>query len=247
MRRRASVVLLLLLCAAVIVTFQVTRSAKAGSPARVFVPSPKFFLDLSPSYRTSVADVYWLYAIQYYGQHVRGDQRFDSLPAMLDLITQLSPGFKQAYLFGAFALIDARRPDLSYALLERGFHNNPQDWRFPAYLGFFAYTYARGNHKDLVAAQWYAKAAAVPGRPAYVPRLAATLIAKGGRRAKAMTLWAQIYATGDTYSEQKAVSALDQLLPAGKQARMRAVASLQGTMSPAQFNDLTAALFQGYR
>ena len=62
-----------------------------------------------------------------------------------------------------------------------------------------------------------------------------------------MILWAQIYATGDTYSEQKAVSALDQLLPAGKQARMKAVATLQGTMSPAQFNDLIAALFQGYR
>ena len=73
------------------------------------------------------------------------------------------------------------------------------------------------------------------------------LTAKGGRRAKAMTLWAQIYATGDTYSKQKAVAALDQLLPAGKQARMQAVASLEGTMSSAQFNDLIAELFKGYQ
>ena len=247
MLRRAFLVLLVLLCAAVVVAFQVTRSAKAGGQARVFVPSPRFYMDFSPSYRTSIADAYWLYAIQYYGQHVHGDQRYDSLPALLDLITQLSPGFKEAYLFGAFALIDARRPDLSYSLLERGFRNNPDDWRFPAYLGFFAYTYAGGKDKDLVAAQWYAKAAGLPGRPAYVPRLAATLTAKGGRRAKAMTLWAQIYATGDTYSKQKAVAALDQLLPVGKQARMQAVATLEGTMSSAQLNDLIAELFKGYR
>ena len=230
-----------------VVAFQVTRPAKAGGEARVFVPSPRFYTDFSPSYRTSIADAYWLYTIQYYGEHVHGDQRYDSLPALLDLVTELSPRFKEAYLFGAFALIDARRPDVSYALLERGFRSNPDDWRFPAYLGFFAYTYASGKDRDLVAAQWYAKAAALPGRPAYVPRLAATLTAKGGRRAKAMTLWAQIYATGDTYSKQKAVAALAELLPASKQARMQAMATLEGTMSSAQFNDLVAALFKGYR
>jgi hypothetical protein len=245
--RRALLVFLLVLCAGVVVAFQVTRPARARGEARVFVPSPRFYTDFSPSYRTSIADAYWLYTIQYYGEHVHGDQRYDSLPALLDLITELSPGFKEAYLFGAFALIDARRPDVSYALLERGFRSNPDDWRFPAYLGFFAYTYAGGKDKDLVAAQWYAKAAALPGRPAYVPRLAATLTAKGGRRAKAMTLWAQIYATGDAYSKQKAVAALAELLPAGKQARMQAVATLEGTMSSAQFKDLVAALFKGYR
>ena len=50
--------------------------------------------------------------IQYYGEHVSGDGRLDSLPAMTRLVTTLSPHFTRAYLFSAFGLIDAGRPDV---------------------------------------------------------------------------------------------------------------------------------------
>ena len=33
-------------------------------------PSPQFFLDFSPSFRTTIADAYWLQMIQYYGEHI---------------------------------------------------------------------------------------------------------------------------------------------------------------------------------
>ena len=55
--RRLLAVAVVVLCAGVVVAYQATRPAQAPADARVFVPSPQFFLDFSPSFRTSLADV----------------------------------------------------------------------------------------------------------------------------------------------------------------------------------------------
>jgi hypothetical protein len=244
--RRLLAVVIVLACAGGVIAYQVSRPARAPASPNVFVPSAKFFLDFSPSFRTSVADAYYLAMVQYYGEHVTGDGRLDSLPQMVDLVTRLSPHFTRAYLFGAFALIDAGRPDAGYATLKRGFKENPGDWHFPAYLGFFAYRYGQGKTKDLVAARWYEQAATIPGAPSYLLRLSAALSAKGGEEQKAILMWGQVYAAGDKYVRQKAVAELDAILPKDKAARMKAVAPLYQTMPKAEFEALTAALFKGY-
>jgi hypothetical protein len=185
--------------------------------------------------------------IQYYGEHLKTG-RLESLPAMVDLVTALSPHFMRPYRFGAFALVDAGRPDLSVKLLERGFKENPGEWAFPAYLGYFTYQYGAGNKQqnDLAAAQWYEKAAAIPGSPAYLSRLATTLTAKGGEDEKAIMMWGQVYAAGDKYARQKAVTGLDRILPSDKTARMKALAPLYDTMPKADFEALIVELFKGY-
>jgi len=242
--RRVLAALLVVVCAVGVVGYQATRPSSAPSSARVFVPAPGFFTDFSPSFRTSIADAYYLYMVQYYGEHVKGDQRLDSLAAMLDLITKLSPRFKRAYFFGSFALLDAREPGVSYDMLKRGFVANPDDWHFPAYLGFFVYTFALNKDKDRIAAEWYEKAAAIPGRLAYVPRLAARLHEKGGERDKAVIMWGQVYADGDEYSRQKAVDGLDRILPQEKEARMKALAPLADVMPKARLDALVEELFR---
>lgn len=248
MFRRAATVLVILACAAGVVAYQATRPGRAAADPRVFVPSPKFFLDFSPSFRTSIADVYYLNMIQYYGEHLESG-RLQSLPAMVDLVSALSPRFIRPYSFGAFALVDAGRPDLSVKLLQRGFRENPTEWGFPAYLGYFAYQYGAGSKQqnDLAAARWYRTAAAVPGSPPYLLRLAAVLAGKGGETEKAALLWGQVYVAGDKYSRQKAVDGLDRILPTDKAARMKAVAPLYGTMPKADFEALIAELFKGYK
>jgi hypothetical protein len=243
--RRVAAIVAVLLCAAGVVGYQVSRPAQAPADPRVFVPSPRFFLDFSPSFRTTIADVYYLQMVQYYGEHINGDGRLDSLPQMVDLVTRLSPHFTRAYLFGAFALIDAGHPELGYQVLKRGFQENPDDWHFPAYLGFFAYRYGAGKDKDLVASSWYEKAAAIPGSPAYLPRLAAVLATKGGDTEKAIVMWGQAYMGGDKYVRARAVSELDKLLPTEKGARMKALAPLVGTMPKDEFDALIAELFKG--
>jgi hypothetical protein len=244
--RRVVAIVVVVACAAGVVAYQATRPARAPANPRVFVPSPGFFLDFSPSFRTSIADAYYLNMVQYYGEHVEGDGRLDSLPQMVDLVTRLSPHFTRAYLFGAFGLMDAGRADVSYKILRRGFAANPGNWRFPSYVGFFVYTFAGNRDRDRIAADWYSKAAAIPGSPAYLKRLAAALLAKGGESGKAILMWGQVYLAGDKYSRQKAVAGLERILPKSKQARMKAVAPLRDTMPEADFNVLIAELFAGY-
>jgi len=237
----------LVVCVGVIVAYQATRPAVAAPNPVVFVPSPSFYRNFSPSARASVADVYWLYAIQYYGEHLNSDRRLDSLPALIRLVTTLSPHFKEAYFFGSFSMLDVGRPDVAYALLQQGFKANPGDWRFPFYLGFFAYTFATGAHKDAVAAQWYEKAARLPGVPPFVSRLAAEMATKGNERQTAVDLWTQVYVQGDKYAQQKAVTALDALLPKDKIAREKAVAGLEASVPRAMFAQFVADLFKGYQ
>ena len=219
MFKRLLAFVIVLACAGGVVAYQVSRPAAAPADPRVFVPSAAFFLDFSPSFRTSVADAYYLSMVQYYGEHVTGDGRLDSLPQMVDLVTRLSPHFTRASMFGAFALMDAGRPDAGYEALKRGFKVNPGDWHFPAYLGFFAYRFGEGKEKNLTAARWYEKAA---------------------------VMWGQLFMGGDKYVRQKAVAELDRILPKDKAARMKAVAPLQSTMSPKEFEALLAELFRGY-
>ena len=246
MLRRVLAVLLVVACAGGVVAYQVTRPTRAPASPNVFVPSPKFFQDFSPSFRTSIADAYYLMMVQYYGEHVTSDGRLDSLPAMAELVTALSPHFTRAYLFSAFAMIDAGRPDVGYELLKKGFQENPGDYHFPAYLGFFSYRYGKGKGKDLVASQWYQKAAGIPRSPAYLSRLSAILAAKGGDRQKAILMWGQAYLGGDKYVRQRAISELDKILPSQKEARMKAVAPLYDTMPKTEFDALIAELFKGY-
>jgi hypothetical protein len=244
--KRVIAVLVVVVCAAGVVTYQATRPAKTVGDSSPFVPSPRFFLDFSPSFRTSIADAYYLSMMQYYGTYHGAAAKLGPLSAMSDLVTSLSPKFTTAYYFAAFALVDTGRPELGYALLKKGFKENPDSWQFPVLLGFFAYHYGFGQDKSLEAADWYLKAAAIPGSPDYVDRLAAVLLGKGGETEKSILLWGQVYAEGDKYSRQKAVDGLDRILPDDKAARMKALAPLYGTMPQDQFDALIAELFKGY-
>ena len=234
------------LCVAAVVAYQVTRPEVAGSRPKVFVPAASFFEDFSPGFRTSIADAYYLYMIQYYGEHIKADGRLDSMADLVDLVTRLSPRFVKAYQFGVFAALDAGEGQRAYETLVRGVEANPEEWRLPALAGFLVYRYSQGEDKNERAAQWYAQAGAIEGSPIYLDRLAATLTAKGGEREKAALMWAQVYADGDKYSREKAVTALDDLLPEGKEERMRAVAPLAETMPEATFEELLAVLFEDY-
>ena len=99
----------------------------------------------------------------------------------------------------------------------------------------------------MAAARWYERAAAVPGSPPYLLRLAAVLSGKGGELQTAVTMWGQVYAAGDKYSRQKAVDGLERILPEDKAARMKAAAPLYETMPKDEFEALIAELFKGYQ
>lgn len=240
--RRSALVAAFVLCCAVVIGYQATRSTAETSGGQPFVPSPQFFLEFSPSFRTTVADAYWLQMIQYYGDHITTDQEYDRLKPMLNLITELSPKYERAYLFGAYALLDAGLGNDAYRLLERGFAENPDAWRLATNAGILMYSYGPEDVKRKVAADWFEKAAAIPGSPEYVSRIAARLLGEGGEIEQATALYAELYATGDKYSRGKAVAGLDTILPRDPAQRLRALKRVRDLMAPDTFEELARAL-----
>lgn len=241
--RRVATLVLALACLAVVVGYQVSRPARAASDPKVFVPAPDAFDALPDGYRLSLADAYWLYTVQYYGEHLETDYRFDSLYDIVNLVVTLSPKFHQAYISGAFALIDAGSPDLSYKLLQRGFKRFPSDWHLPHYLGFFMYTFASDKKVGAkIAGEWYRKASELPDAPDWTGRIAASLLSKGGELKSSLELWAQVYAEGDKYSKKRALAEMDGLLSTDPVERESQLAALKGDVPDDVYSALVEAL-----
>ena len=141
-------------------------------------------------------------AVVYYGgQRLKTTPtpNYDLLYSLLDLVTTLDPRFNIAYRFGAIFLAEAYpsgpgRPDQAIALLQRGIDRTGR-WEYMHDIGFVYYWWLRDYPK---AAEWFERAAAVPGSPAWLKPLAATTLAVGGDRSSSRMMWQQLHDSSDT-------------------------------------------------
>jgi tetratricopeptide (TPR) repeat protein len=154
-------------------------------------------------YRALVADIYWMRTVVYFGRQRlqdTADKNYDLLYPFLDIVTALDPRFTVAYRFGAIFLSEPPpggpgRPDLAIALLERGIERNPDRWEYPHDLAFVYYfTYADYEK----AAEWFSRAADVPGAPIWLRTMAATTLERGGDRESARFLWREVHDSAET-------------------------------------------------
>jgi hypothetical protein len=163
------------------------------------------------SFKSLLADVYWIRAVQYFGgtrldvkngvapPPGAGRTSYDLLYPLLDVTTTLDPSFNIAYRFGATFLAEGYpngpgRPDLAVTLLDKGFKANPQKWQYLYDKAFVCY-WAVHDYKQ--AAHWFSEAARVPGSPAWMPGLAAFMLGQGGDRRASRFLWQQLRDTAE--------------------------------------------------
>ena len=143
-----------------------------------------------------VADVYWMRAVIYYGSQ-RGKDRvanFDQLYPLIDLVTSLDPHFRVAYRFGSIFLAEqfpggAGRPDQAVQLLQKGLEVSSERWEYALDIGFVYYWWVRDYAQ---AAEWFKKAADIPGAPQWLAPMAATTLAEGGNRQSSRELWTRL-------------------------------------------------------
>jgi tetratricopeptide (TPR) repeat protein len=220
MRRLLTPILLVVLMASAI-GLQALRERggelAAGSESVLYVRSPAALRRLALSYDSIVADVYWIRAIQLYGDTRLGratDRGYSLLYPLLELTTTLDPYFDVAYEFGALFLAERPpggpgRPDLAIKLLERGIAAQPNDWRLYQAVGFVHYWSNRDYAK---AADWFDRAAKLPEAPTWMQPLAAVTLAEGGNRTASRLLWRQILQTAnDGWFRDEAERRLKQL------------------------------------
>ncbi len=160
------------------------RSFERAWPERAleqlhFLPSGRHLKVLSVGFSNLAADLLWIKAIGYFGGHALTDREFPWLHHILDQVTTLDPPFRYPYLFGGIVLaVEAKSSESSIALLAKGMRQYPGEWRFPFYIGF---NYFYHQQDPARAAEFMRYASSLPGRPGYLPRLAASLMAETGR------------------------------------------------------------------
>jgi tetratricopeptide (TPR) repeat protein len=140
----------------------------------------------------AAADLAWLRAVQYYGEHRTTDNRFDRMPHVFDILTTLAPRFVSPHVFGAFAMAQ-EGGDFAGAerLMKKGIDANPKSGRLAFEMGFLYYV--RPGGRDLRhAAEYFEQAARQADAPPASARFAAFAHQHAGDLRVAYELWSAV-------------------------------------------------------
>lgn len=157
----------------------------------MFLPKGEYLKTAVLGYDQLAADIVWLQAIQVIGDKRISEEGYSWIYHALDVVTTLDPKFHYAYEVGGVILSTlGKKIDLSNTLLEKGLKENPNVWQIPFYLGFNHFFYMDDYKK---AAEYMTIASRLPGRPSYIPQLAATLHVEQGNPEVALEFLERAY------------------------------------------------------
>ena len=165
-----------------------------------YYPSGEYLRPATLGHPETAADLAWLRAVQYYGEHRRTDLKFTHLAHVFDVLTSLSPRFVPSYVFGAFALAqEGYAFERAEALMLKGLEHNPRSGVLAFEMGFLYYV--RPGGRDLrKAAEFFEAAARLPDGPPQASRFAAYARQHSGDLRIAYEMWQVVAETsGNRY------------------------------------------------
>ena len=154
-------------------TTQVVLEGKLQRPAVMpgvhWIQSPGLMRRLAVGFNAIWADIYWIRAVQYYGDtKLSTDEKknYDQLYPLLDITTSLDPQFNIAYRFGSILLSEGYpngpgQTDQAIMLLQKGIREMPGKWQYYHDAGFVEYWWRRDSQ---AAADWFMKGVEAAGR-----------------------------------------------------------------------------------
>ncbi|HKB08514.1 MAG TPA: tetratricopeptide repeat protein [Candidatus Polarisedimenticolia bacterium] len=198
-RRRRS---LMALCglACLLLALLVQGRIEAGKSGRdihplLYLPSGKYLKVVALGFDGLLADVLYLWSIQYYGNYAIKD-RYEYLERIYEqVITELDPHYLDPYFVGALIMTtEGRDPEMALRLLDKGVRANPDKWIVPFEAGFLCYN---DLHDYQRAAAYFEKALAIPDVHPLVRRLHAEMFNRAGDKRTSLGEWLEIYRTTD--------------------------------------------------
>jgi tetratricopeptide (TPR) repeat protein len=155
----------------------------------LYLPNGKLLRVASLGFAPLVADVFYLWAIQYYADYERGDRYRWVEHVFDDVITELDPNYIDAYWLGAMILIlEAGDLEAGLRLLEKGAERNPREWILLYLAGWESYHAGQSER----AQAYFRRAMAVEGAPRALPRLVAGIEARKGNLRVSIRLWQEV-------------------------------------------------------
>ena len=157
-----------------------------------YYPSGQHLRAAAFGHDEAAADLAWLRAVQYYGEHRITDNRFERMPHVFDILTTLAPRFLSPHVFGAFAMAQ-EGGDFEQAerLMRKGIEANPRSGRLAFEMGFLYYV--RPGGRDLRhAAEYFEQAARQADAPPASARFAAFSRQHSGDLRVAYELWSAV-------------------------------------------------------
>lgn len=160
-----------------------------------YYPSGRLLEPATLGHAATAADLAWLRAVQYYGQHRATDNQFVRMAHVFDILTTLDPSFLPAYFFGAFALAQEGRDfPAAERLMLKGLAANPTSGPLAFQMGFLYYV--RPGGRDLRrAAEYFERASRQLDGPPESARFAAFCRQNAGELEVACELWARVERT----------------------------------------------------
>src|SRR5881296_3989733 len=195
-RRRMGLCAVMGLLLAVLVQLRIEGSRRSsGVHPLLYLPSGKYLKVAALGFDGLLADLLYLWSIQYYGNYDIKD-RYANLERIYDqVITELDPHYLDPYLVGALIMTaEARNPEMALRLLDKAVSANPDQW-LPAFeAGFLCYN---DLHDYKRAAFYFEKALGVPGVHPLVRRFYAEMYNRAGDKRTSLREWLEIYQTSD--------------------------------------------------
>jgi len=169
----------------------------------IYIPSGKYLKLATFGYSSFLADLVYLWAIQYYGDLSITD-RFRYFEHIFSIISELDPHYVDPYEVAALiALYDAKDISLALKMLDLGFSKNPDMWIFPLEAGHYAQVYKR----DIaLAKEYYKKAMEIEGAPQIARRLYANAAFRTMDFQTAWETWLEVYKTAQDEQIKKIAS-----------------------------------------
>ncbi|MCP3979081.1 MAG: hypothetical protein GY716_07085 [bacterium] len=155
----------------------------------LYLPNGKLLRVASLGQSELLADLVYLWAIQFYSDYQREDRYRYVEHVFGNVIAELDPNYLDPYWLGAMILsTEARDSEAAIRLLDKGYENNPDEWVLPYMAGWEHYFAGRFEE----ASRYFDVASQNPSAPPNVLRMRAGMIGKTGDLRKSAELWQQV-------------------------------------------------------
>lgn len=169
----------------------------------LYLPNGRHLRLMSLGHAPLVADMLYLWAIQYYANYQRVDRSRYIEHVFANVITELDPHYLDPYWLGSMILaVEAGDLEAALRLLEKGLQKNPRQWVFPYLAAWECY---RAQQFERAAA-YFDRAAAVPGAPPRLLRMRAGMALRGGGSREALRDWVEVHADPRSDAATRAIA-----------------------------------------